>query len=74
MLPRKFNSPLWFTDNELSELKGTTLHRATTLQVICTLSVALKHYNIFWKNCYVCIYYLVFKNGYLAAEIIRRPV
>ncbi|XP_078161005.1 SET domain-containing protein isoform X2 [Carex rostrata] len=32
MLPRKFNSPLWFTDNELSELKGTTLHRATTLQ------------------------------------------
>ncbi|KAJ4806403.1 Histone-lysine N-methyltransferase setd3 [Rhynchospora pubera] len=32
ILPRKFNSPLWFTDGELSELKGTALYRASILQ------------------------------------------
>ncbi|KAI3444629.1 hypothetical protein Pfo_001294 [Paulownia fortunei] len=32
MLPIEFGNPLWFTDDELSELKGTTLHRATELQ------------------------------------------
>ncbi|XP_058084823.1 uncharacterized protein LOC131232535 isoform X2 [Magnolia sinica] len=32
MLPTTFGNPLWFTDDELSELKGTTLHRATELQ------------------------------------------
>lgn len=33
MLPTKYNSPLWFTDDEFLELKGTALHRATQLQV-----------------------------------------
>ncbi|KAK4411345.1 hypothetical protein Sango_0207500 [Sesamum angolense] len=32
MLPTEFGNPLWFTDDEFSELKGTTLHRATELQ------------------------------------------
>ncbi|XP_072967093.1 protein-lysine N-methyltransferase EFM1 isoform X2 [Typha angustifolia] len=32
MLPSTFGSPLWFTEDELSALKGTTLHRATVLQ------------------------------------------
>lgn len=33
MLPTTFGNPLWFTDDELLELKGTTLYRATELQV-----------------------------------------
>ncbi|KAH9732909.1 SET domain-containing protein [Citrus sinensis] len=32
MLPTTFGNPLWFTDDELLELKGTTLYRATELQ------------------------------------------
>ncbi|KAL0002589.1 hypothetical protein SO802_016370 [Lithocarpus litseifolius] len=32
MLPTSFGNPLWFTDDELLELKGTTLYRATELQ------------------------------------------
>ncbi|KAL3814878.1 hypothetical protein ACJIZ3_016146 [Penstemon smallii] len=32
MLPTTFGNPLWFTNDELSELKGTTLHRATEMQ------------------------------------------
>lgn len=32
MLPTKYNCPLWFTDDEFLELKGTALHRATQLQ------------------------------------------
>ncbi|KAJ4956721.1 hypothetical protein NE237_013504 [Protea cynaroides] len=32
MLPTTFGNPLWFTDDELQELKGTTLYRATELQ------------------------------------------
>lgn len=31
MLPTEFGNPLWFTDDDLLELKGTTLHRATEL-------------------------------------------
>ncbi|KAL6004608.1 hypothetical protein ACLOJK_005163 [Asimina triloba] len=33
MLPTTFGNPLWFTDDELLELKGTTLYRATELQM-----------------------------------------
>lgn len=33
MLPTTFGNPLWFSDSELLELKGTTLYRATELQV-----------------------------------------
>ncbi|KAI8021458.1 hypothetical protein LOK49_LG03G02386 [Camellia lanceoleosa] len=32
MLPTTFENPLWFTDDEFLELKGTTLYRATELQ------------------------------------------
>ncbi|XP_020591612.1 uncharacterized protein LOC110032354 [Phalaenopsis equestris] len=32
MLPTTFGSPLWFTEDELAELKGTTLHKASVLQ------------------------------------------
>ncbi|XP_020112842.1 uncharacterized protein LOC109727235 isoform X3 [Ananas comosus] len=32
ILPSSFGNPLWFTENELNELKGTTLYRATMLQ------------------------------------------
>ncbi|KAF8379405.1 hypothetical protein HHK36_028840 [Tetracentron sinense] len=32
MLPTTFGNPLWFSDDELLELKGTTLYRATELQ------------------------------------------
>ncbi|CAK7347990.1 unnamed protein product [Dovyalis caffra] len=34
MLPTTFGNPLWFTDDELLELKGTTLYRATELQAL----------------------------------------
>ncbi|KAK2650443.1 hypothetical protein Ddye_017932 [Dipteronia dyeriana] len=39
MLPSTFGNPLWFTDDELLELKGTTLHRATELQKLKLLSL-----------------------------------
>ncbi|PKI45384.1 hypothetical protein CRG98_034189 [Punica granatum] len=32
VLPTTFGSPLWFTDDEFSELTGTTLHHAVELQ------------------------------------------
>lgn len=32
VLPTSFGNPLWFTEDELVELKGTTLHRASVLQ------------------------------------------
>lgn len=32
LLPTIFGNPLWFINDELSELKGTALHRATELQ------------------------------------------
>ncbi|XP_049931911.1 uncharacterized protein LOC116248146 isoform X2 [Nymphaea colorata] len=31
-LPSSFGTPLWFTEDELVELKGTTLHKASILQ------------------------------------------
>lgn len=76
MLPRKFGSPLWFTDDELSELKGTTLYRATTLQVIFAVVHQLWSRNviIYLTDCYVHIYLWVSKNGYFTAKIIARPV
>lgn len=33
MLPTSFGNPLWFNEDELLELKGTALYRATELQV-----------------------------------------
>ncbi|XP_074273062.1 uncharacterized protein LOC141596719 [Silene latifolia] len=32
MIPSSFGSPLWFTDDEFEELKGTTVYRASLLQ------------------------------------------
>ncbi|KAG8069457.1 hypothetical protein GUJ93_ZPchr0006g40681, partial [Zizania palustris] len=32
MLPSTFGTSIWFTENELAELEGTTLHRATVMQ------------------------------------------
>ncbi|KAL1322183.1 hypothetical protein HN51_067114 [Arachis hypogaea] len=32
MLPTTFHNPLWFSDDELQALRGTTLYRATELQ------------------------------------------
>lgn len=32
MIPSSFSSPLWFTDDEFQELKGTTVYQATKLQ------------------------------------------
>ncbi|CAM0912526.1 unnamed protein product [Alopecurus aequalis] len=32
MFPRTFESSVWFNDDELVELEGTTLHRATVMQ------------------------------------------
>ncbi|XWS77120.1 hypothetical protein CRYUN_Cryun01aG0235000 [Craigia yunnanensis] len=39
MLPTTFGNPLWFTDDELLELRGTTLYRATELRKKDLLSV-----------------------------------
>ncbi|KAE8720546.1 SET domain-containing protein isoform 2 [Hibiscus syriacus] len=39
MLPTTFGNPLWFTDDEMLELKGTILYRATELQKKDLISV-----------------------------------
>lgn len=39
MIPATFGNPLWFTDDEFQELKGTSLYRATELQRKSLLSV-----------------------------------
>ncbi|KAL2330372.1 hypothetical protein Fmac_017953 [Flemingia macrophylla] len=39
MLPTTFGNPLWFSDGELQELRGTTLYRATELQKKSLLSL-----------------------------------
>ncbi|XP_061339933.1 uncharacterized protein LOC133286529 isoform X1 [Gastrolobium bilobum] len=39
MLPTTFGNPLWFSDDELIELRGTTLYRATELQKKSLLSL-----------------------------------
>lgn len=38
MLPTTFGNPLWFSDEELLELKGTALYRAIELQVMYLFS------------------------------------
>ena len=59
MLPTTFGTPLWFTDDEFIELKGTSIHRATELQarmsyclysdhLFCFLTVIPKEY--FWYH------------------------
>nr|AKM76811.1 SET domain-containing protein [Hypseocharis bilobata] len=39
MLPTSFGNPLWFADDELLELRGTTLYQATELQKRSLLSL-----------------------------------
>ncbi|MBA0640120.1 hypothetical protein Goklo_023088 [Gossypium klotzschianum] len=39
MLPTTFGNPVWFTDGELLELRGTTLYRATELRKKDLMSV-----------------------------------
>ncbi|GMJ01561.1 hypothetical protein like AT1G01920 [Hibiscus trionum] len=39
MLPATFGNPLWFTDDEVLELRGTTLYRATELRKKDLISV-----------------------------------
>ncbi|KAK8640438.1 hypothetical protein V6N13_008192 [Hibiscus sabdariffa] len=39
MLPTTFGNPLWFTDDEVLELRGTTLYRATELRKKDLISV-----------------------------------
>ncbi|KAK7340208.1 hypothetical protein VNO77_20905 [Canavalia gladiata] len=39
MLPTTFGNPLWFSEDELHELRGTTLYRATELQKKSLLSL-----------------------------------
>ncbi|KAB2021766.1 hypothetical protein ES319_D07G162100v1 [Gossypium barbadense] len=39
MLPTTFGNPVWFTDDELLELRGTTLYRATELRKKDLMSV-----------------------------------
>jgi hypothetical protein len=43
MLPKTFGNPLWFTDDELLELKGTTLYQATELQVTHVFACPVLH-------------------------------
>ena len=44
MLPTTFGSSLWFSEEELAELEGTTLYRATVIQVRLCPPVLLEFY------------------------------
>lgn len=50
MLPANFRNSLWFSDDDLQELRGTALFRATELQVIYLLIDGLKTINHFNKT------------------------
>lgn len=63
MLPTTFGNPLWFTDDELAELKGTTLHQATKLQVNSSTlppscRVNLMHLTFQIQPFWICHYFL----------------
>lgn len=62
MLPTTFGNPLWFSDAELLELKGTALYRATELQKKSLLSL----YNEKVKKL---VERLVTVHGYLKSEV-----
>ena len=51
MLPTTFGNPLWFSDDELQELRGTTLYRATELQVIYYVTIFSYTIYQFNYNC-----------------------
>jgi len=67
MLPTTFGNPLWFSDDELKELRGTTLYRATELQVICLVT----HYlcTIYQLN-YSCAFLASLKTYDKKTELI----
>lgn len=61
MLPTTFGTPLWFIDDEFIELKGTSVHRATELQVknvsccicsdkFCSASLIVIPQDYFWYH------------------------
>jgi hypothetical protein len=50
MLPTTFGNPLWFTDDELLELKGTTLYQATELQVKQFLGTSTRPIGTKWLD------------------------
>lgn len=52
MLPTTFGNPLWFSDDELQELRGTTLYRATELQVIY---VVTHYFCAIYQLNYSCV-------------------
>jgi len=48
MLPTTFGSSLWFSEEELAELEGTTLYRATVIQVRLCPPVLLEFTWGYW--------------------------
>ncbi|GFS39957.1 SET domain-containing protein [Actinidia rufa] len=46
LLPTTFGNPLWFTDDELLELKGTTVYCATELQCALKISSGLEVHEL----------------------------
>ncbi|KAK6920202.1 hypothetical protein RJ641_016106 [Dillenia turbinata] len=50
MLPTTFGNPLWFSDDELQELKGTTLYQATVLQLLKHNICHHRANSIFWSR------------------------
>jgi hypothetical protein len=65
MLPSTFGSSVWFDEDELAELEGTTLHRATVMQVgQCKLLPSLLRYIGHWNVCNCWNEH----NGYVVSE------
>jgi hypothetical protein len=60
MLPTTFRNTLWFSEEELQELRGTTLYRATELQVIYVGKSSFDTINQFDYNCVgLCALYVI---------------
>jgi hypothetical protein len=51
MLPTTFRNTLWFSEEELQEVRGTTLYRATELQVIYDRKSSFDTINQIDYNC-----------------------
>ncbi|KAL1217123.1 Ribulose-1,5 bisphosphate carboxylase/oxygenase large subunit N-methyltransferase [Cardamine amara subsp. amara] len=50
MLPTRFGNPLWFSDDEILELKGTNLYHATVLQKKKLLSLYYEKVEVLVKK------------------------
>lgn len=55
MLPTTFGNPLWFTDDDLLELKGTTLYQATELQVKYLLGTSSCPIGTKWLDLFLWV-------------------